>query len=125
MKKLLLIIIFIFSISPLHAEWKPIIQLENLSQYIETNSIKPKGKIVSYWMLEDHTSLQDGSWLSMKYKSENNCETEEFRHISLNYYSENMGNGKAVSNINNISPWSHVVPGTTGEYIHKFVCKKR
>ena len=125
MKKLLLFIIFIFSISPLHAEWKPIVQTENATQYIETNSIKSKGKIVSYWMLEDHTSLQDESWLSMKYKSENNCETEELRHISLNYYSENMGNGKAVSNINNISPWSHVIPGTTGETVHKFVCKKR
>ena len=124
MKKLLLLLIFIFSISPLHAEWKPIVQTENQSTYIETNSIKFKGKIVSYWGLEDRTTLQK-DWFSMKFKAEHNCETEEVRFISRIYYSEKMGYGQDVDSIHDKLPWQHVVPDTVGETIHKFVCKKR
>ncbi len=123
MKKIILILLLLITNSA-YAEWRLLIHHENFDSYIETNSLKSKGKIVSYWMLEDHTTMQE-DWFSMKFKSENNCETEEFRHISLNYYSEKMGHGKVVAKINDIPKWEHVIPDTVGETIHKFVCKKR
>ena len=124
MKKILLLLISIISILPAHAEWKLLIQHDRFNSYIETNSIKSKGKIVSYWMMEDHTTFQT-DWFSMKFKSENNCDTDEFRHISLHHYSEKMGQGKRVSGNNDVEPWQHVIPDTIGETVHKFVCKKR
>ena len=125
MTKLLLLLIFTFSISPVYAEWKLMTELSDSNTYIETNSVRHRGKVVSYWILYDFSSLQINGVSSQKVKWEDNCDTEEHRILSIVRYSEKMGGGHVLPNTQQIDIWEHIVPGTVGDFYHKFVCKKR
>ena len=125
MKKLLLILFFIFSISPVHARWVGISEQDNVSTYIEANSIRHRGKVSSYWTLYDYSSIQTNGVFSKKVKWEDNCETEEHRILSIVNYSEKMGAGNVIpSPPIEYDRWDHIVPGTIGDFYHKFVCSQ-
>lgn len=125
MKKLLLILIFIFSISPVQARWVGLLEYKDYATYIETNSLRYRGKLVSYWSMYDYSSLQTNGVFSQKIKWENNCETEEHRILSIVVYSEKMGAGNVLPTtpIEN-DRWDHIVPGSAGEFMHKYVCSQ-
>lgn len=124
MKKLLFTLILFYSVTTLHAEWLLITTSEpSDSYYVETDSVKYKGKLVSYWQL-DNFSSSSGKNYSSKNKKENNCMSDEFRIVSQIDYSERMGAGDVIGMKEN-APWKHIVPETVGDKIHKFVCNKK
>jgi hypothetical protein len=90
---LFLLLFLFFSISPVHAEWVVLSKNDKLTNYIESNSLRHKGKLVTYWTLVDYSSLQTSDetsdaikWFSSKVKSEDNCDTEETRTLSIVWY---------------------------------------
>ena len=124
MKKILLISLLFYSITTLHAEWLLITTSEpSNSYYVETDSVKYKGKLVSYWQLDDFSS-NSGKNYSSKNKKENNCTSDESRIVSQIDYSERMGAGDVIGMKEN-GQWKHIVPETVGDKIHKFVCNKK
>lgn len=124
MKKLLLFLIFIFSISPVHAKWVGIFEYDDYATYIEANSLRHRGKLVSYWVMQDFSSLQTNGVFSQKVMFEENCDTGESRVLSIALYSEKMGKGNILPSVPMDKKWDYVVPGSAGEFMHKYVCSQ-
>ena len=94
MKKLILFLVLIFTTLNVYAKWVLVAGNEEAKFYVEINSIKQKGNIVTYWELLDYSSMQTWNnlnYFSAKQKYETNCNTEDSAILYINYYSENMG----------------------------------
>ena len=123
MKKLLLFLILTFTTLNVHAEWLLIVESENGHKYyVETDSVKYNGKLVSYWQLDDYLNKEKHT--STKNKKQNNCTTDEFKIDSQIDYSGKMGGGDVIE-MKQGGPWKPIVPETVGEILHKFVCNKK
>ena len=129
MKKLILFLVLIFTTLNVYAKWVIVAGSEEAKFYVEINSIKQKGNVVTYWELLDYSSMQTWNnlnYFSAKQKYETNCNTEESAILYINYYSENMGSGKSVYAIKlEQKDFQPNIPDTTGYTIYKFVCNKR
>ena len=129
MKKLILFLVLIFTTYSIHAKWLLVAGSEEAKFYVEINSIKQTGNLVTYWELLDYPSMQtfnNLNYYSVKQKYETNCNTEDSALLYSNFYSENMGSGKSVYGLKqehkNFEP---NIPDSLGYTIFKFVCKKR
>ena len=129
MKKLILFLVLIFTTLNVYAKWVLVAGNEEAKFYVEINSIKQKGNIVTYWELLDYSSMQTWNnlnYFSAKQKYETNCNTEDSAILYINYYSENMGSGKSVYAIRQEQKdFQPNIPDTSGYTIYKFVCNKR
>ena len=129
MKKLILFLILTFTILNVHAKWVNVATDEEADVYVKTDSIKRKGYTGTFWEMIDYKSTQtaDGiPYLSLKMKSEVNCDTEENRILFMAPYSENMGYGKSLEHVKNPNKsFSTIVPDTIAHTVFKFVCGKK
>jgi len=129
MKKLILFLVLIFTTLNVYAKWVLVAENEEAKFYVEINSIKQKGNVVTYWELLDYSSMQTWNnlnYYSLKQKYETNCNTEESALLYINYYSENMGSGKSVYSLKlEKKDFEPNIPDTSGHIIYEFVCKKR
>jgi hypothetical protein len=129
MKKLFLLLFLSFTSLSVYAKWVLVSGSEEARFYVEINSIKQTGKVVTYWELLDYSSMQTWNnlnYFSAKQKYETNCNTEESALLYINYYSENMGSGKSVYAIKlEQKDFQPNIPDTTGHTIYKFVCNKK
>ncbi len=129
MKKLLLFLVLIFITLNVHAKWLIVANDDEADVYVKTDSIKRKGYKGTFWEMIDYKSTQtaDGiPYLSLKMKSEVNCDTEENRILFIAPYSENMGLGKSLEHFKNPNQnFSTIVPDTIAHAIFKFVCSKK
>jgi hypothetical protein len=125
MKKLLLFLTLFLSVTSVHAEWVSMGKSDTGENYIKVDSIKYKNKIASYWDLRDFKVLQKGKHLSIKTKKEDNCNTDQYRVLTMVGYSGNMGEGEVTLDEDGSGKWIYVVPGTMGEAVHNFVCNKK
>ena len=84
MKKLLLFLVLIFTTLNVYAKWEKVITSEEVDFYVQTDSIKRKGYMVTYWEIQDFKSTQTLDKLqyrSLKVKSEINCDIEKHNII--------------------------------------------
>jgi hypothetical protein len=129
MKKLLLFLVLIFTTLNVHAKWVKVVTNDEADFYVKTDSIKRKGYIITVWEMTNYKSTKtaDGiPYLSLKMKSEVNCDTEENRILFIAPYSENMGLGKSLEHIENFNKsFTTIVPDTIAHAIFKFVCSKK
>ena len=131
MKKLLLFLILTFTTLNVHAKWFLVGSGENLVSYVDTESYKQTGPIVTYWELRDYKEPRgiaenDKLYLSSKIKSETNCNTEQSTMLAIIDYSENKGNGRVINSYHyNDKQYKHIPPDTLGYKIYKFVCNKK
>jgi hypothetical protein len=129
MKKILLLLIFTFTTLNVYAEWVKVAENPMGENYLNTDSLKRKGNIVSYWEMIDFKVMQkvDNTYfLSMIYKVETNCDKEQSRTLYSALYPESMGQGRLISGLehNNLS-YTSIVPDTTEYVTFKFVCNKK
>ena len=129
MKKLILFLVLIFTTLNVYAKWEKVVTDEEADFYVKTDSIKRKGYMVTFWEMLDFKSTQkaDGRpYLSLKMKNEINCDTEENKTLFLAPYSENLGYGMSLEQVNKPDKsFSSIVPDTIEYAIFKFVCSKK
>lgn len=129
MIKLLLFLVLIFATLSVNAKWLLMNEDDEVSIYIETNSIKRKDNVVTYWKLFDYSveqTFNNINYFSSKEKYETNCNTEEGASLLISFTSAKMGKGKSVYSYKaeqkNFIP---NIPDTIGYTIYKFVCKRK
>jgi|LakMenEpi03Aug12_release.lakeMendotaPanAssembly.Ray.scaffolds.fasta_scaffold958502_2 hypothetical protein len=129
MKKFLLYTILMTFTSIAQAEWLKLVEDKEMKLFVETNSIKKLGNIVTYWELFDYSNIQsvnEKQYYSKKIKKELNCNAEEYNTLTATAYSENMGFGKVVQSYKYDSKeFEHIIPETIGYRVYKFVCNKK
>jgi hypothetical protein len=129
MKKLLLFLFLTCTTLNVQAKWVLAASVDDARFYVEINSIKQKGNLVTYWELLDYRTSQISNninYNSAKQKIETNCNTEETAILYLVLYSENMGLGKSVYSAKfQQKDFEPNIPDTSGHAIHEFVCSKK
>ena len=102
MKKLLLCLCLITSSNSVMAKWSYFMSDDSNDYYLDIESIRKKGNIVSIWGLRDlyapeRTALSVFKpYLSLKTGWQYDCRKAKTNISSLTFYSENMGAGMII-----------------------------
>ncbi len=130
MKRLmLLIILLMLSYGPVYAEW---VEVKNnylpgkQTVYVDPDTIRREGNLVTMWELTDYKSAQtfdaDTRYLSVMSQREYDCAEERWRMHALAFFSGQMGNGKKVHGRSYESMWAPVYPGSIGRRAWEVAC---
>jgi hypothetical protein len=130
---LLLLPLFTFSQSGYGAaggsEWISLGRTENFRAYLDQRSVQRNGDLVRVFQLTDFATAQ---WVdertvvgSIRSLVEYDCSQPRARTLSLEAYSEQMGEGRLVASEQKPdADWSGVAPGGIGENTRKLICSK-
>jgi len=129
MKKLILVLTLILSISPVYAEWVMFSTADEgeVGIYVDLNTIRRDGNTVLIWTLQDFKQERMGE-SSMKLRMKFDCKEETSQIIHLVGYSKNMGSGKVTmsgSGPGRVGTIEHIIPGSSGEAMWKLACKRK
>jgi hypothetical protein len=124
----LLLVLILFSISAeVAAEWTMIQTNDDGNMYIDFDSIKKSGDLISALSLSDYYLAQQKQGLSSQWEELVDCKRKKFKALSINYYAENMGKGEilATTHFNESeTDWSDVVKYSIGELKINIICSK-
>ena len=112
------------------AEWILLGRNENFRVYVDNQSLQRNGETARALQLMDFTSSQ---WVdsktvvwSMKTVIEYSCVQPSLRTLTLDAYSEQMGEGRVVSTEKFDSPaWESFPSGTPTEKLWRIACEKK
>lgn len=110
------------------AGWVEVGGTDNAIVYANPTTIRKVGSRVKMWDMTDLKSAQGDEgerYLSSKSQIEYDCKEERTRMLAFSTHSENMGGGKTVQTDADPDKWKPVAPGSIGETLWKFACKKR
>jgi|688.fasta_scaffold112607_5 hypothetical protein len=134
MKKLLLILLLVFS-QTVYADWKYVISSKDKisDTYIDSDSIKRDGKYVKVWIKTEYKEPQKDKWYdffntyrSVRSYEEWNCVDRSFTTISYDVFSKNSLQGKIVDSSSILLPVpTNIAPDSTEEILYKIICKKK
>ena len=115
---------------PSYAQWvvfEKNSQLE-LTVYVDPNTIRRTGDLVTMWSLLDYMTIQtdsEGTYLSTKQQGEYDCAEERMRFHALTSFSDNMGSGMVVYLNPTEGNWVPVAPDSSGHALWKLACGKK
>jgi len=100
----------------------------NDNLYVDKNSIKKTGEIVSAWsVMNFNKSVNDkkGKINSGKFKFLIDCSKGKFKVLEIYTYSEDMGKGTLINNeeIPKDNDWENIYSNAPGLEIFKYLCK--
>ena len=140
MKRIILVLVVILiSTNILHASnfrWTKIVTTKDRTTefYIDKNSVKKVGKFHYYWMMSNYLKLEEGDNPNVKSTITSNilnCETSEFKSITLTSFNSNKGRGEIEIDViipdENISyfEWRYFGEETAFGRVFKAVCKTK
>ena len=140
MKKIILVLIVILiSTNTLHAanfKWTRIVTtIDGATEfYIDKNSVKKVGKFHYYWMMSNYLKLEEGDNPNVKSTITSNilnCETSEFKSVTLTSFNLNKGRGEIEIDViipdEDISyfDWNYFDEKTSFGVVFKEVCKTK
>ena len=123
MKKLILILTFLFPVSSF-ADWTKLgNNNDDTTYYLDVETIKESNGLVYYWLLIDYLKPIESGILSAKQLQELNCNTpRKERTLSASYYSKRMGKGTRLGTVNKEQEWMYSQPNTVLKVIIDNVC---
>lgn len=95
--------------------------------YADPSSIHKAGNRVKMWGLLDlkvADTTTGKPYLSMKMQNEFGCKGEQYRFISSQNYSGNMGGGELVYRNDTAAEWNPIPPASAAKTLWKIACKK-
>ena len=140
MKKIILaLVVILISTNTLHAanfKWTKIVTTADGATefYIDKNSVKKVGKFHYYWMLANYLKLEEGDDPNVKSNITSNilnCETSEFKNVTLTGFNLNKGRGEIDVDViipdEDISyfDWKYFGEKTSFGIVFKEVCKTK
>ena len=140
MKRIILVLVVILiSTNTLHAanfKWTKIVTTIDggTEFYIDKNSVKKVGKFHYYWMMSNYLKLEEGDSPNVKSTITSNilnCETSEFKSVTLTSFNLNKGRGEIEIDV--IIPdedmsyfaWKYFGEKTSFGVVFKEVCKTK
>jgi len=124
------LIVFLFlSTGLLHAEWELVSGNDSvkLTVYVDRDTIRRNGNLVTMWQLHDYKTVQTvagDSLLSIQRHNEYDCTEPRTRMLAYTWFSSNMGRGRVVYKTSEAQPWTSVVPGSIDQTLWKVACSK-
>jgi hypothetical protein len=111
------------------AEWITLGRNENFRAYLDQRSVQRNGDFARVYQLTDFVTAQwvDGRTVisSIRALVEYDCAQPRARTLTLEAYSEQMGEGRLVASERNPdAEWEDATPGRTGENVWRLVCGK-
>jgi len=113
--------------TPAAAEWTMIQSSENENVYVDFETLKRNGNLVTVATLNDYYFAQQKKELSTQFTELHDCASKKFKAVSVSYYSENMAKGNVIQAVNfNESEiaWSDAVKHSVGELKANIICSK-
>ena len=121
--------LFVLRSGPAYAEWVAISgDDDGTTAYVDPATIRTKGDLVKMWTLYDSKTVETfpgGSFFSIKRQKEYDCAEERTRTLAEIHFSGNMGSGKVLSSNADERKWVPVAPGSVGEALWQYACKKK
>lgn len=109
------------------AEWTGVGGTDSQNFFADLTTIRKTGNIAKMWSLLDlktaDTTLSR-RYLSMKMQNEFDCTRGEYRFISSQNYSGNMGMGEVVFRNDTVAEWNPIPPNSAVRSLWKAACKK-
>ena len=124
MKKLILILTFLFPVSSF-ADWIEVNSTKDGDTfYLDFFSVKERNGLVYYWSLIDFLKPTSTGALSVKSLQEVNCNIpRKERELPASYFSSPMGKGTPLVTYNKERPWRDSQPDTILKFMINQVCE--
>jgi len=126
-----LITLLFLSNAPAYAEWVAVEKdylLPGLQTvYIDPDSIRRDGNLVTMWQFYDYKTVQTVGgirFLTAEEQWEFDCAEERSRVLALKEFSGNMGSGTVVYTNSQEGKWVPVRSGSMGQTVWKVACGK-
>jgi hypothetical protein len=125
MKKLNLFFILIFISSSVYAQRIKIWQSDTSEHFIKSNTVKHKGKLVTFWLLSNNYLPDESGHLSYKQKIEIDCDYGQLRMLAQIGYQQAMESGTSTRFRKTYEEWTEIVPKSLGGELYKSLCSKK
>ena len=123
MKKLTILLFSILISFSSYGEWVVVgHNTRGDTLYIETDTIKPHGGYVYFWALLDYIKPNKDGDLSVKMYAQGDCGVNRFKHLSIIWYEQSMGNGVSVK-VNPSDKWEYPLPDDASGRFLDYACK--
>ena len=128
-----LIPLLVLSNEPAYAEW---VAIENQYQspgrqtvYVDPDTIRREGHLVTMWQLIDFKTMQGGRspsrFSSTTVQKEFDCAEKRLRLLALTDFWGNMGTGEPTDGYVDERNWIPVAPDSMNQALWNFACRKR
>ncbi len=129
MKKLIFLILTLFSSINSYASWVEVGQTQSATFYIDPTTIKKDKNFVKVWTMRDLNEVAKPpgsslSYLSSRTYEEYDCKETKYRQLSFYWYSGKQGKGEIVLTNSTASQAIHLPPGSIPYGIMKILCKE-
>ena len=127
MKKFLMLFILSTISTTALAEWTLIQTNDESNLYVDFDTLKKAGDIVTISTLNDYFNKQAKSELSTKWLEMHDCKSKRFKPLSIDYYTENMGQGSVIESTafdEAKTDWADLVRYSVGELKTNIICSK-
>jgi hypothetical protein len=125
MKKLSLFLTLIFISLSVHAEQIKIWVPDTSEYFIKSDTVKYKGKLVTFWLLTNNNLPDESGHLSYKQKIEIDCNYDQLRMLAQIGYQRAMGSGASTRFRKAYEEWGEIVPESLGGELYSYVCSKK
>ena len=124
MKKTLIIVMFSILLSfACWGKWVAIlVNSDGNTVYVEDESIKKIGKYVYYWEMENLLMPNEWGDKSFVVYKEVDCKMFRFKVLKFLSYTQSMGEGIVVTNMNPPDEWHYPTPNSSVEHMSNIVC---
>ncbi|MSP86400.1 MAG: hypothetical protein EXR38_06815 [Methylotenera sp.] len=127
MRKIFLGLILCCISAEVSADWTMLQTNDDGNMYIDFDSLKKSGDLITVLSLNDYYVAQEKQGLSSQWLELIDCKNKKFKALAIHYYSENMGKGDVIAstrfNATEIS-WSALVQYSVGELKINIVCSR-
>jgi len=125
MKKLNLFLTLIFISSSVYAERIKIWESDTSEHFIKSDTVKYKGKLVTFWLLTNNYLPDESGHLSYKQKIEIDCSYDQLRMLAQIGYQQTMGSGTSTRFRKTYEEWAEITPESLGGELYKYLCAKK
>jgi hypothetical protein len=128
-----LITLLWLSIGPAGADWVNVADkaekgLTVYTVYVDPDSIRRNGDVVTLWALFDYMTIQSivgGPWLSSKAQRQFDCAETRIRLLGYMTFTGNMGSGEPVFSNSDVSKWEPIAPDSIDRKLWEVACHKK
>ncbi len=131
MKRLLLITLLVLSSGPVYAEWvaveKDYLLPGKLTVYVDPDTIRREGNLVTLWQLTDFVWMQGSRkgfsrFLSTTTHKQFDCVTRRLRLLVFTVFSRRMGTGIPAAGYVDEGTWLPVEPESLNHALWEVAC---
>lgn len=128
MRRVMLMMLLAVVSSNAFAEWREVGTNDGQTTYANPSIIRKAGNRVEMWHLLDFNTTNTANsktYLSLKVKSEYDCNKVQSRSLYTSAHKGNMGKGEVVGIESGPEEWKPIPLGSAKEYLFYIACRKK